>query len=254
MLKTLKNFCMLILYILSIIFILYFLSNIYDYININNILIPEMFGDLAVSLSATASLGYLNNGHPQWNGKPEKSYGNFLDERKKIREELSDIGGVYSLVNLLNGDKYVGSANNFYGRFIKYYSESARKAEAKKGSYINRALNFYGLNNFGLNILNISQGIDPRAKEQWFLDNFEWPYNTALNALAPMSGKSHSPSSFAHVSHPVICVNTITGEVNEFPSIRRCALALGVDHSVIISAINNQRLVKGVYCISKKIK
>lgn len=206
-------------YLLKLFVIIISLLFIYLFIQIIYFILNNYFTSISeVGYLFTPSIfpNYLNNGKNFYKGTPEKVYTNFLADRPKIREELSGIGGVYSFLNNLNGDSYLGSAQNIYDRMVFYYSESARGAV--KNSYICSALTFYGLSNFTLRILFLcAKGIDPRIKEQEFLDNFEWPYNISKDAVAPMAGRKDEPISFAHVSKAVICLNVKTGEINEYP-------------------------------------
>lgn len=89
---------------------------------------------------------------------------------------------IYSIVNKINGKKYIGSAFIFNRRKNKHLSELRRGIH--HSSILQNAWNKYGEENFEFQIL---EEIDEKKilieREQWWLDNSEREYN-----ICPIAG------------------------------------------------------------------
>lgn len=96
--------------------------------------------------------------------------------------------GIYKITNILNKDRYIGSAsgkNGFYGRW------STHKSQLNKGNHhslhLQNAWNKYGAENFVFEIVEIVSDLNEILKrEQYYIDNLKPSYNickTAGNTL-----------------------------------------------------------------------
>lgn len=195
---------------------------------------------------------------PRYNGTALKTFGNFLTCRPSIKEFCSGIAGCYLFTNLINGKKYIGSAGNIYKRMCQYYSPSHLESN-KDSMLICKALLKHGMGNFSLSILDIcSNPQEALAREQFYLDNFSFQYNRAVNATAPFSGRKHSPEARAKITAgrknalPVIVIKITNGETIEFLSVRACARYFSASTRSIIKAINNNSVFRGIYTIKFK--
>lgn len=83
---------------------------------------------------------------------------------------------IYCILNKLNGNRYVGSAINFYKR--KYAHLFALKNNKHHSSYLQNAWNKYGEDMFEFMVLEeVENKEELIIKEQWWLDNSECNYN-----------------------------------------------------------------------------
>lgn len=118
---------------------------------------------------------------------------NLQSVKNKFENKLSNEGGIYQLVNLINGKSYVGSTVNLHRRINEYLNPLYIDRNLKKGnSQIMNALLKYGYINFGIRILediefNFNQSsLDKKntilAREQHFLELIKPEYN--INQIA----------------------------------------------------------------------
>lgn len=118
---------------------------------------------------------------------------NLQSVKNKFENKLSNEGGIYQLVNLINGKSYVGSTVNLHRRINEYLNPLYIDRNLKKGnSKIMNALLKYGYINFGIRILediefNFNQSsLDKKntilAREQHFLELIKPEYN--INQIA----------------------------------------------------------------------
>lgn len=97
--------------------------------------------------------------------------------------------GVYYIVNIINGDKYVGSSVDLNKR----YNQHKRLLRLNKHHSIKlqRATDKYGLENFVFVIIEICERNDLKMLEQKYIDNNP-DYNISKSSHCPMLGRKHS--------------------------------------------------------------
>jgi group I intron endonuclease len=88
--------------------------------------------------------------------------------------------GVYAIVNKNNGHKYIGSSDNIYRRWGDHKSTLRRNGH--HSTYLQRAWNKYGEDDFMLLVLLECVKEDCRIKEQEFIENLHPEYNIATQA------------------------------------------------------------------------
>jgi group I intron endonuclease len=101
--------------------------------------------------------------------------------------------GVYKIVNLTNGDFYVGSSIDMHERWSGH--KRAVRIGRTKCPHLYSAMRKYGINNFAFQPLIICEESDIKFYEQRLLDTvvgLEECYNVSLTADAPMRGRTHS--------------------------------------------------------------
>ncbi len=91
------------------------------------------------------------------------------------------IGGIYSITNILNGDRYIGSTANFYKR--KHTHKTLLNQGEHHSIHLQRAWDKYGgINGFSFEVLATCPKEYLEKLEQWFLDKLQPRYNIAITA------------------------------------------------------------------------
>lgn len=111
-------------------------------------------------------------------------------------QELKN-AGVYSIVHLESGRRYIGSTKSFHYRMLTH------RATLNKGAHDNRVLqeawNLYGKEAFSFEILEIVLDKDLRIeREQYWMDFYravELGFNIGTSAVNPMLGNTHTPEA-----------------------------------------------------------
>lgn len=112
--------------------------------------------------------------------------------------------GIYSIVNLVNGKVYVGSALSVRGRLLCH--RSLLKRNEHPNTYLQRAWNKYKAVNFKFVLLDTCDESLVLVKEQQWIDGLEATdrdkgYNLALFAdNGPMKGRKHSRETCQRMS------------------------------------------------------
>lgn len=142
--------------------------------------------------------------------------------QKKSEEKVeNDTGGIYKIVNKVDGKYYVGSTNNFKRRWIahKYKLNSGKHDNIK----LQHAWNKYGENFFEFVIQITYSESDLLILEQKYLDvaklETDKCYNLSFDAEAPWRGKNLSESHRKNVS------NSLKGKPKSLEHNRKVGLA-----------------------------
>lgn len=113
--------------------------------------------------------------------------------------------GIYVIVNLKNGKKYLGSAKKLERRFKYHFYMLARNMHSNK--HLQNAFNKFGENNFEFKIIEFCNKESCLNIEQKYLDEIfsminhdDFYYNIAKNATSPMLGLKLSPEACLKVS------------------------------------------------------
>lgn len=84
--------------------------------------------------------------------------------------------GVYQILNLINGKKYIGSAAvSFKNRWKTHRTDLKRNKH--HSSKLQNAWNKYGESNFKFEILEYCEPEDCIKREQWYFDKYKPEYN-----------------------------------------------------------------------------
>lgn len=207
------------------------------------------------------------------NIKPEVRYANADVEKVNILTDNRNKIGVYRWVNNLNGKIYIGSSNNLSVRFYTYYSLLSL---AKSSRPMERALLKYGFSNFSLEILEYCNSGDLLKREQYYLDNLKPEYNIVKTAGSTL-GYKHTEKSLQKMRDfalsnevltrkrlatenatssrriSILVENIKTGEKFEFKSLVEAGKGLGVSRAAVSQALINNRILKKIYSIERKI-
>jgi group I intron endonuclease len=206
-------------------------------------------------------------------------YKNADSDKKKAVEENRGRSGVYRLKNLYNGKCYIGSSTDIGRRLTSYYS--FLYISAQKSSLICRALLKYGYAKFSIEILEYCKPGDAVKREQYYLDLLKPEYNIlktagsslgfkhSEEAIAKFRARRHTPETLEKFKTKVFSVETrakisankgtkvvvsdlLTGETDEYDSIRKAAQGLGAPNSTVRYYIKNQQIFRDRYQISTK--
>lgn len=85
--------------------------------------------------------------------KPIKVYNKFKLDKEQIKKDPKDKTGVYCLLNLTNGNIYIGSSVNIASRMSNYLNNTYLKHRKNNNMPIVQALLKYGQENFALLIV-----------------------------------------------------------------------------------------------------
>jgi group I intron endonuclease len=115
-----------------------------------------------------------------------------LNQRDQMLKNLNKKSGIYCWFNTINCKYYIGSSVNLNSRISDYYQEHYYKD--KNNLTIVKALVKYGMGNFKLIILELTEKENTLTREQYYLDKYEPEYN--ILALAGNSlGLQHTEST-----------------------------------------------------------
>ena len=136
---------------------------------------------------------------PQWLNNPVRVYDNLNNNRNLIGSENKKHSIIYQWLNLLTGKMYVGSAWNGSTRLLSYWTPSILRRKYP----IYKNINYYGIHNFALAILEDlgeSGSVTKEyilSREQYYLDILFDKYpKLALNLAkiaASTKGYKHKP-------------------------------------------------------------
>lgn len=90
--------------------------------------------------------------------------------------------GVYCLLNMINGNKYIGSSVNISGRMRNYLNTNFLKHSHNKNMAITRALLNYGYDNFSVLILKHTDLKDLYNTETNYIQKYLPHYNVLFQA------------------------------------------------------------------------
>ena len=130
---------------------------------------------------------------------------------------MNKISGIYSITNIKNYDRYIGSSIDIYKRICTHKYLLVKNADS---IYLQNAWNKYGKNNFIFEIVEVCNKKLLLTKEQYYIDNLNSKYNISKIAgriemndyikkkisksckgrFSPFKGKTHSMESKQKIS------------------------------------------------------
>lgn len=100
----------------------------------------------------------------------------------EINSKLKDLVGIYSIFNLANGKKYIGSSKNIYNRWHEHWHNL--KNNKAHNLHLQAAWNKYGEENFVFNVLEYCSEEERFEREQYYIDFMLPEYNFSLQVTA----------------------------------------------------------------------
>jgi group I intron endonuclease len=173
-------------------------------------------------------------------------------------------------------------------RLKNYFSPKfLRKEVSRNKSIISNSLLKYGYSNFSLDILEYCEPNLLLSKEQYYFDNLYPEYNIlktagsrlgtkhSLETLLKFKNRKLSVEALANLKkakagiaptstlrkvnqllatgHITIIVNVKNNSTKTYDSIRAAARDMDTNHVTLLNYINKDKLLKGIYLITKKI-
>lgn len=190
------------------------------------------------------------------------------------------IAVVYILTNIINNKIYIGETSNFAKRMSHYRCTERRYKRKNKGAHdetpIYQAILKYGFNNFSIGILT-SETADPKLTDTSYRRSIETAYikkldttnpdigyNVIVENFIPTSRKprksvKHTTATKVLKSTPIFVYDQDEDYTMIYLGHKSAAQLLGIsDRSIVASAANNGKSIKGKYVfkinIDKRIK
>jgi group I intron endonuclease len=126
--------------------------------------------------------------------KPIKYYSNFKDELPQIKKNESNKTGVYCLLNLINGNFYIGSSVNIAIRMKNYSNTAFLKHKKNKSMPIIQALLKYGKENFAVLIVEHVSSKQLTIRETFYIMEL-LPYYNVLKQGYSSLGYKHTEAT-----------------------------------------------------------
>jgi group I intron endonuclease len=115
-----------------------------------------------------------------------------------FKEYVMDYGGIYEIINKVNGKRYVGSSINIRRRWNEHKSELSLKCHSN--SHLQNSWNKYGEDAFSFEVLIYTEPEEALRLENLLLKSGKYEYNLAKDATAPMLGKHHTKKAKERIS------------------------------------------------------
>ena len=100
----------------------------------------------------------------------------------EINHKFKNLVGIYSIFNVANGKKYIGSSKDIYNRWHEHLH--LLRHNRSHNNHLQAAFNKYGEDNFVFNILEFCKEDERFDREQYYIDFMMPEYNFSLNVLA----------------------------------------------------------------------
>jgi len=177
--------------IITLVFLVFIFFNSFDFTNLVNSIIPVV---ISLKYRNNKNLKFPNGPHIKyrWLNNPVRVYDTPNAQRNTIGSENKKHSIIYQWLNLITGKIYVGSAWNGSSRLLSYWIPSILRRKYP----IYQNINYYGIHNFALAILDDlgpSGSVTKEyilSREQFYLDIlFEKYPNLTLN-LSKIAGST----------------------------------------------------------------
>ena len=197
------------------------------------------------------------------------SYPNAEECKSILYKENKGKSGLYRWNNLITGKSYIGSDIDLSKRFRNYYKLSYLES-SKSNSIIYSALLKHGYSNFSLDILEYCESSIIIKREQYYIDNLNPDYNI-LKVAGSRLGSKHSEIAKVKMSvnnvasplrkmnhllatgHITTVVNKKNNSVKLYNSVRIAARDIGVRHGTLLNYMDKDKLLKGIYLITRSV-
>lgn len=179
-------------------------------------------------------------------------------------EKYKNVWGIYSITNLINNKKYIGSAINIYERLTQHYNELNKQKHFNK--HLQQSWLKYGEDNFIFRIVEVCINIeysDLLKKEDEYIKKYNTldsnvGYNKRLNSEFPILNRDSILKREAKVNKKKIKImlfNSNTGEFyKEFNSVKEASLFLNNSTTNISRVIDKiSRSVNGFVVVSSNL-
>lgn len=121
--------------------------------------------------------------------KPVKVYNNFKNDRLNLIKDQKGRIGVYCLVNLTNGNTYIGSSINLAVRMRNYLNTTFLKNRKNSNMPIIKALLKYGHDNFAVLIVEHVDTKNLTSRETYYITHLLPQYNVLKQGYSSIGYK-----------------------------------------------------------------
>ena len=90
--------------------------------------------------------------------------------------------GIYQIINLVNGKRYIGSSKDLYYRLSKHIQDLNRDSHVN--NYLQNSWSKYGKDSFEYGILEYCKIENKFDREQYYINSLSPEYNLTLNVVA----------------------------------------------------------------------
>lgn len=115
---------------------------------------------------------------------------------KQISKELKKCG-IYMIVNLINGNRYIGSSKNIQQRLQTHRGELRQKHHCNY--HLQNAWNKYGEKNFDYSVLEFCEENIRISREQYYVDTLKPEYNISIGIVELPSYSKESRAKLSRV-------------------------------------------------------
>lgn len=110
------------------------------------------------------------------------------------------VSGIYAIVNIHNGHRYIGSAVNLHSRWLRHKNELRRGIHRNR--HLQHAWNKYGEDAFNFVVLeNVKDKQNLIPIEQGYVSRMRPEYNISIIVDSPMMGRKHREESKKKISN-----------------------------------------------------
>lgn len=151
--------------------------------------------------------------------------------------------GIYCIINIINNEIYIGSSSNLGNRKTKHFSLLNNNKHLN--TYLQNAVNEFGINNFEFKILEYTK-VNLKKKENEYIQKLKPNYNIYIDLISntvPLESRIKMSNTrkklFSEGKLKPNCAKSIIqtdldgNYINTFPSIRAASISLGIDRTSI---------------------
>ena len=177
---------------------------------------------------------------------------------KAISKKLEGLSGVYCIININNGKRYIGSSKNIYQRLLKH--RSLLRNNKHENVILNNSWKKHGENSFDWYILEICNEEELTIREQFYIDTLLSEYNiTKLvirNVLSKESRIKQSETRKNRMRNGTILTNNTKSisiynldgvKLKTYTTINQACKDLKLSHSSICRFLNGTTKQAGGY-------
>jgi len=167
-------------------------------------------------------------------------YKNFLLNKSIILKENRNKAGIYKLYNKKTNRCYVGRSDNLTRRLLNYYNDNY--LNNNKHRCICKDLLEHGKENFSLEILEHCDNESLGEREQYY-----------IKLVIPQYNKQKTAKNSIRQGQAINILNIKNNSNKTYCSIAETAKNLGISPSTVSRYLNNNKVLKNTYYITKVI-
>ena len=181
-----------------------------------------------------------------------------------IKRNLYKKCGIYMIINLINGNRYIGSSKNLQQRLQEH--RSCLRKNRHQNEHLQNVQIKYGDENFNYSILEFCSEENRISREQYYVDTLKPEYNISIDIVELPSYSIESRTKLSETRKRLIAENkiaktnctklfvyTLNGEfVKEFSSEAEAIKELGLTESGINKTLKGENKQHHGYLLFKE--